>query len=355
MYKVNGRGSAVIDRTFKGIGRIARATGTDDVETVNAMKVMLSELYKTGRWNFLEAIRDGKLTMLQVYEKWTTQSLNQNPTVEGMLPAEETLRNWANAYDGITEHTRDNYLYNIGQLMKLAKADATVSDIPSILKKYKERCKKKDVARQFNNTRNTVRSFLKDTFSAFHPLYQEVVATAALNERPKNPNKAYPITDILALEKKVSPKVWQTVWTCYLTGVGYKEFKNGLKDCDTHIFVTGDKVKDGRRNRTIPRIEKPLTLVPLIAEKRLRINLGKVSDIGIYELRHSYSLLLREAGVPDLRVRQYMGHLPKNLTDAYGEAEMTTFLSADAEKVRAYITKHREGKINKNAGQFFVA
>lgn len=64
-YQSNRRGSLILDRVFRGVGRLRRATGTKSVKLFEKFDKMLTTLYEGGRRDILISIRDGRLTILE--------------------------------------------------------------------------------------------------------------------------------------------------------------------------------------------------------------------------------------------------------------------------------------------------
>ena len=48
-HRINHQGTYVIDRRYKGIGRIRRASGTNDRKTLNQILSMLTEIHNAGK------------------------------------------------------------------------------------------------------------------------------------------------------------------------------------------------------------------------------------------------------------------------------------------------------------------
>jgi hypothetical protein len=65
------------DREFPGIGRIARATGTTTKADYRRCMAILDELYDAGRWDVLEAIRDGRASIREVCAAYRARRLDR--------------------------------------------------------------------------------------------------------------------------------------------------------------------------------------------------------------------------------------------------------------------------------------
>lgn len=78
-HRIGGRGTFVLDRVFKGVGRVRRASGTLNRRMLQALDGMLSELYQRGRLDILKAIADGRLTPMEVWGLRQEYGLDQVP------------------------------------------------------------------------------------------------------------------------------------------------------------------------------------------------------------------------------------------------------------------------------------
>jgi hypothetical protein len=65
-HRFHGRGTLVIDRVFDAIGRIRRASGTTDLAVFDHINGTMTALYRERRLDILEALRDGKVTPLEM-------------------------------------------------------------------------------------------------------------------------------------------------------------------------------------------------------------------------------------------------------------------------------------------------
>jgi len=203
-----------------------------------------------------------------------------------------------------------------------------------------------------------VRSFLRDTYNQYHPLYLAIAAIRPLTEDVKRKERAWSIPEVTAVTNKLielgQPKVAASFWTMCLTGVGYDEYAKGITKEGVGLRIVGTKMrrKDDRRNRIVPLIEEPAPLT--LGEKRFRGWIKKASDGKMlpYDGRRIYSRLLGEAGVRFEHIQVYMGHSPRTMTDRYSRSDMTEFLQADAERVRAFLLKKKTVRVNPIAALF---
>ncbi len=67
-HRVSEGGSYRIDKTFPGVGRIAKASGATTIKGLSTRKAMLDRLYDRGRLDILRAIRRNELTITEVLD-----------------------------------------------------------------------------------------------------------------------------------------------------------------------------------------------------------------------------------------------------------------------------------------------
>ena len=344
-----------MDRTFgKEIGRIQKSYGTDDPDTIAGIKVMLTTLYKSGEWSYFDALKKNQITLLQLWAKYKKQDIKSMTSVEGVTPFDPTVFEWLNAYTGANDKTKESYEHAFRQLLKV-KASFMISDIPTVLKKYREQCAKKGTNRQFNIVKNSCRSFLKNYYDEFNPIYQSVVTVKTLNDKPKRTEKAWSVQEIQSVVKKLGPKIGPQFWTMCITGAGLTEYEHGLTVEGDGIRIKGTKMAriDDRRNRLVPMVESPAPLV--VRVKRFRGHLKKASDNKIqpYDARRTFAHWCLEAGIPFDRVQQYMGHAPKSMTERYARSTVAQWLKDDGVKLKTWIDAQKTKKVNKMASKFF--
>ena len=309
---------------------------------------MIDQLKQTGRIEPLIAIRDGKTTFLQVLEQWRKQTLNQMDFSDSAKPF-SYVYTWLDSYDKITDKTRTNYRVNFKQLEKIAKAKATVADIPALLKKYKDQCLKKKTGRMFNTTRNACRSFLNNAIGKYSTLYRDVEEIETLNEAPARKHVVLSVEEVEALTRNLDPAIAAMVWFMVTTGIEQNVYwAKKYEAKPDRVLIHGGKKKwdeDDRRNRYVPLIYPPVP--PSLGVRALRKRLAKAGDkpVRIADFRNTFSSWMYEAGIPEPRIELYMGHLPAKMTRDYArKVDITKFLTDDAAKVKKYINELRKTK-----------
>jgi len=84
----------IIDRTFRGVGRIKKATGTTNPVVRRKMSRMLTELYETGRLDLLRDIRDNRRTLLEVLDAHQRKALDAMATGATAETLADAMRRW---------------------------------------------------------------------------------------------------------------------------------------------------------------------------------------------------------------------------------------------------------------------
>ncbi len=80
---------------------------------------------------------------------------------------------------------------------------------------------------------------------------------------------------------------------------------------------------------------------PAITYRAFREALAEVSDRALtpYDLRRTFAHWMEEAGVARTRRRLYMGHDARDLLDSYELVDVQTFLEADAQELRDFLSR----------------
>jgi integrase len=333
-----------LDMRIKGLPRLAKATGTNDPKVVEGMREMIRQWSARKRDN-IRAIIEGKTTLLECFEVWQNGEENKIDLSDTGRPFTSVFE-WLKTYDGIGEKTRYEYESDFKQLEKLARKGTTVDELPDLLKRYKDKCLKAKSARQFNKVRNTCRSFLKNTTGEDTPTYRAIKAIEPMKGQVKRPDTALTVEDIEAITTKVDVGTANMIWSMCTSGIELGVYLDRRYEVKAdRLLIHSDKMTrvDRRRDRVVPLIY-PVT-TPTIMKKTFRLRVKKANaDVQLKDFRHCYSLWLFEAGIPEARIEQYMGHSERTMTRRYARTEVTKFLVEDAEKARLYIDDHRKTK-----------
>jgi integrase len=322
--------SLVVDRQFRGVGRIKRATGTDDPKLLRLLDSMLDTLYRAGRVDVLRLIQSGHLHPLAVWSQYRLGDLNQLPSALTMRPLKEAMEAWLeNADTG--DWNRASRRYAVRALLKLAKKNAAIEDLPDLLRALSNTTQR---AAMFNRTRAAVQAFVRDTIGKSQPLYGRIRDIRVKQERPRMGNPQSP-DQLRELAEKLEPSFASIMWSMALTGMGPGELWGKWTQHPTHIHVHGTKRKG--RVRDIPRI------YPIAAPTRLyraffdALAAASGGTVKPYDLRRTYANWMEAAEISRVRRKIYLGHSVGDVTDLYERHELEKFWQEDAERMRRYM------------------
>lgn len=326
-----------IDRTFRGVGRIKKATGSSNPAIRRKMSRMLTALYDDGRLDVLRAIRDGDVTLMEVLDAYTRKTL-------AALPMGATAKNLADAFAAWRDRLRvpDDYSDDHVRAMsstithlRAIKPHAMVADAPAVLEALRDTLGAR-APRSYNLTRAHVLAFVRATMKRSHPLW---MAVAAVEPRKVTPSKAkrplsvpqmqnfFPAPDTDALDA--------LAWTMATTGMHAKELWGAWDVRADRVHILGTKRKGRVRDVPLVRVPASPTMHPRTFANRLRERTG--AQVAPYDLRRTYANWLEAAGIPRTRRRLYMGHGARDVTDLYEVHEVAAFLHDDADKLRALV------------------
>lgn len=150
------------------------------------------------------------------------------------------------------------------------------------------------------------------------------------------------VADVVRVVKAMDPKYGEMFWAMAITGMGNAEY------FDTPWEVLSDRVhihgnKRPWRNRVIPLIQANIQR-PNSTVKYLGQALREAAPLGwqLYDARRSFAFWCEMAQVARPRITSYMGHLTKTMTAHYLQHHVEPYLLSDAEKLREYITAHKD-------------
>lgn len=325
--------SFLLDRQFKGVGRIKRASGTDDPKLWRLLDSMLTTLYKAGRVDILQGVQRGKLTPLEVWSRYRLGELDRLPTVETMRPLKAEMETWVEDAD-TGQWNRQSRRYGVRAILRLAKKNATVQDLPDLLRAYSSVA---SGATMFNRARSTVQAFIRDSLGKSHPLYARVRDVRAKRVRTREGNPQTP-EQMIELTAKMHPAHAEIAWSMALTGMLPHELWGKWTAYRDRIHVHGTK-REGRK-RDVPlirQIARPGRLYKPFLEA-----MHEASDDTVLpkDLRNTFSNWCQKAGIPRVRRKIYYGHGKTDVSDIYEWEEVEGFLRTDGEKLRKYLEEH---------------
>lgn len=327
----------MIDRRFRGVGRIKKASGTKVKAVLNRLNRMLDALYSDGRLDILRLIRDGKLTLLEVNDAYQRRTLDQLPTGATIAPLVKTMTAWVDGLivprDASADHVRT--IKTTIRYLDSFSRNATLAELPVLLEALREHVGR-DHPRSFNLARSHAMAFVRSTLKRNHPLW---AACAAVEPRklPKAA-KRHPLNPIELRNWFPSPAtdpLDAVAWAMATTGMHQKEYWGRWAVKGDHIRIHG--TKRGGRDRAVPLVllpSPPPWRHPRTFEDKLR---ERTKAFTPYDLRRTYANWLEAAGIPRTRRRLYMGHGAADVTDLYERHEVAAFLAEDGAKLRAFL------------------
>lgn len=337
-HRFNKRGSFVIDKRFKGIGRIRRASGTSDGKTFRDIQSMLKQLYDAPRHQILREIRDGILSPMEVYGYWTEGRLDHLPSAVTLRTVIPTIPDWIETHQ-VTPYTKQNYKNQIKRFCDFTKPDLPIQDIPKALKRYKKHCVKQGIERTFNACRTVMLAYFNRNHGKSHTLWKQVSDIRQLTIVPKRQAPHLTVEETLQLTEHLPEPYANIVKAMVTAGMSWKEV-TGEWSCEKdRVVIKGTKTAS--RDRVVPLIQK--IHKPTRASSAFRKQLKKVRpDISPYSFRRTYAHWMELAQIPRSRRRMYLGHSgPKDTTDIYERHEVEAFLEKDGRKLRNWILQQQ--------------
>lgn len=326
VWQINNRGTFVIDRRFKGIGRIRRASGTTSKETLQQIVSMLKEFYETGKHAVLREIQRGTVTPIEVFGYWREGKLDHIPSAATLKPILPTITDWILSHN-VTDITKRNYTFSIKRFADIA-GNVQIQDLPEAVEVYRQHCMDAGKHRSFNFARTPILAYLRATFGRSHHLYQAVSGIRTLTEKTKRQAPQLSVAEAVELMRALPPVHSEIARAMLLTGMGWTEVLNEWWIESDRVVIKGTKAKG--RDRFVPLIDPDLKR-PERGTKAFRTQLKKVRpDVSPYSFRRTFAHWLEMAGVPRARRRMYLGHSGKDVTDLYERHDVARFLQTDA-------------------------
>lgn len=325
----------LIDRNFKGVGRIHRATGTTNPRMRRKLSDMLTSLHESARLDVLRAIRDGQLTMLQVYDAYQRRDLDSLPLAGTMRPLHETMAKWIESADVSPHHAT-----MLGQALKYFDATmpgAKIGDLPAILETLRDSLGVKH-PRSFNYCRVAASRFVRALFKRSHPLYGAITDVEPRVVKAKRKRKPLSVQQMRNLFPNIHDSHDDAIaWGIVTTGMRPVEYWGAWSVEADRVVIGSAKQRQTRRaERAVP-----LIIAPAVPRVHRRTWENHIRDRGLgitpYDLRRTYANWLEAAGISRTRRKLYLGHSAGDVTGLYELHEVDTFLADDAKKLRDFV------------------
>lgn len=319
-YRAGGRGTLILDRCFKAIGRIYRASGTHDERVWRSYNDLLTELDRNGRVDILRGIRDGVVHVKEVYRAFLEHGLARLPTIERAKLIQDTIDCWT---PDIAPKTMSEYQR---LLRKVTKGEnCPLSELPDLLRRFRESAR----PRTFNLARSACQSLLRDAVTRYHPLWQ---AVSAIKPKPLRRSEGHPLPpeEAKAVARGMG-KYGAMWWTMCCSGMGPTEYWGEWEILDDRLVIHG--TKRAARERFVPRIATPIR--PLVLYPAFRRALP--DGLRPYDARRTFAHWMEMAGIPDSRAARYMGHAIGSVLRLYQDHSPEYYLAGDTARLRDYI------------------
>lgn len=347
----SGPGTRPLDRIIPEVGRITRASGTKDPAMFLMLDSMLLQLREMGRIDLLHAIHDGVLTPLDVWDVFRRGQLAQAPTPETLKPLRKTADGWVARYkgrrgEGVSDRHRYELSLKLGQLADLGTKDATLADLPMLLRRARLEAEERGTHRTFNYHKSAAQAFIRSVIGRGSALYQAIAAIDPLKVTKRRRGQPQPVARAIELRAALGTEAGAIWWTMCCTGMGPDEFWRGKwKVRDGHLEVRGTKRE--RRNRVVPLLVVPVAPAFTYREFAELLATQTGGKIQPYDGRRTFAHFMELAKIDRSRRLAYFGHAGGDpevrpdeaamVLDRYEAHDVQPYLQADTAALLALI------------------
>lgn len=340
-YKDRERGTFILDRSIRGVGRIKLASGTSHLATFNRLNEMIEGLKERGRLDLLRAIKARVLTPLQVWDAYRINRLDSLPSPETLVPLFPTFEKWTTTHKASTKHRR-SLQESLGHLRQHGRASSTLSELPAVLKATRAALERDDKAQTFRLAKAACQAFLKVTVGRVHALYAEVSGVEPIAITPKQHKRPQSVGELDAVTAQMDPQVSACLWSMATTGMGQAEYWGVWErrtDRDApRIHIAGTKRK--ARDRDIPDLG--IAVPPPITREAFRHRADKMRlPFSPYDMRRTFANWMESAGILRTRRIVYLGHAAGDVTSLYEFHDVRRFIAEDGTRLLAYMESER--------------
>lgn len=342
VYRSGGRGTWIVERSFRGLGVFRQASGTHDHALALKIEAMLGDLYEH-RQDLLKSLMAYEVRPLALYQAYRQFGLSYQVSVEKAITLKTAVEAWLKTAE-LAEKTREDYGYSLRAIARLRQA-AALTDLPALVERYRIRKRSKPAA--FNRTLSAVRRFVQDVAAkgAQSDLFKAVATIPWATEKTRRvglglaPASARAVAEALDRRRAGLGRMW---WMMCTSGMHWKEYAvDGWTALPDRIVVRGEKTD--YRGRITLRLTTPVK--PMFSKWVYRDELAAVgAELGLkkltpYVARRTFAHFLELARIIDSRCDAYMGHSPnsKGMRGLYREHELLPYLAGDTAAVREAI------------------
>lgn len=330
----NGRGTLLIERTFPPpIGAVRLASGTHDALTLRDVNAMLDTWIGSvpPRWDLVEAVARKTVKPLHALTLYRQNRTEEIPRADVLPPLTASVAAWLERFE-CSDAYRGQVRSTFKALGELGTGEATIADLPQLLKARRDACQDAGTRVGFNRGKCHVQAFVRDTLGDDHALYRAVSKVAALGVEDTTRRRALPPAEVAEYLGKLPPADALMAWSLAVTGMRPKEYWSrpwGLQL--DRVSVGKSKTEAGRRD--IPLWAPALPVLPTRTrdafEGMWERRLG--GELGVYDLRRSFEVWMEDAHITRSRRKIYLGHAIGDVTDIYERRELDAWLKQDAE------------------------
>lgn len=343
--------SKIIDRSFPGIGRVRKASGTSDAATHKAILAMFTMLVKKGRLDLVRAWADGLIHAMDLYDRYRTEKLDQLPSAETIRHLWSVADEWLAKIPAKQVHRARSARHSWLALKRLPQpVQASIGHLPALLRAYRVQCEAAGTAQMFANARNNARAFLRDTVGTTHPLYLAVVTIKPL---PVTRSAHHPFSRtslpvfLAAMREQHGAHIAAIAQSLAYSGMRPEEYWfDWTAESEQVVRVRNAKQRGGKV--TYRRVFTVVPLVrPEVARRTFEDKMREVTRHHVcYDLRRTFMHLMEQARVPRSRRMYYLGHAAGDVSGLYEEHEVDEYLAADRRRLARYLKGPTTGGLN---------
>ena len=298
-----------IDRRYRGVGRIARSSGTDHPATHRRVLGMLEGLHSIGRLDLMADIRDGVRSGLEVLYFYERQQLDRLPTKETAGDLATALWNFQKTHDCGDSH-RANIACSIRHIERLLPKNVPVGELPKFVRLAKAEMRETPVA--FNRLRSQMLAFASESQGKMSPLWLGVLQVNRFKKvegkRPKS-----------RLRRPLTVKELDAVMSSFSD----YSFRRGNANKLT-VFCRPVCSEQFYRDRFAAATMKALG-----------------EELDMYSLRRTFATWCESSRIETSRARAYLAHGAATVTDIYLKTNVLPFVIEDSRVVAVWIETER--------------
>ena len=323
----------IVDRVFPEVGRIALASGATTKTERNKRNALLTRLYDQGRLDLLRAIRDGSLTITEVYGADRAGQLETLTGDRARLGAnlQEAVAAWT-PRSALAEPTRKRYASSFAALERsgVLKASAAVSDL-AVVDWAALHATWQGGQSDWNHLRRAVSHFLTMQLGDVHHPFRRAVVKAIPKRKEVERVPDLPPTLFWKIVGAAPEHARAAFVTIAALGLRVGEYlrltRDHLLPHSYAVQIPGTKTAESAATARVDERLWPWVLqgVPSpLGYKWLRLYwkravkaAGAPGDLRLHDLRHCFGQWLADAGVQEARIQTGLRHATASMTRRY--------------------------------------